>query len=382
MVLRSGKRGFTLIELLVVITIIVLLMALLLYAVQKAREAARKTSCLNKLHQIGLAVHNIHDRDGLLPPSCRVLRDPRGHIYNMQGWSWLVDLLPFIEQESMWKKLDTNKGQPLIRYPADTRLPDEHAIARSTAVAEFRCPSYTGDQYATGTRDTKVPEALTNFKAMGATHFNSLNVASPWPTVPNYGPELKHPDGACFPGSKLSFANFSRDGLSHTIFAVETIEEKWARWPIGSEAAVVGLPTWRSNVVPGDERYQDCVLFDNSYDGRFWHPLGYDGRIGDESNLDPLFRTFLNHDYETGWYIPADVDLWNYDAYGNRFSQKYGPGSNHMGAVNHLFADASVHSIPSNIDVAVYMFLITRDAQDPTPPAEPEADGQRVIAGG
>jgi hypothetical protein len=148
------------------------------------------------------------------------------------------------------------------------------------------------------------------------------------------------------------------------------VEEFYARWPIGWEAAVVGLPTWWSNMVPSDTRYQDCVMFDNSYDGRFWHPWGYNGRIGDESNIDPLFRTFLNHDYELGWYIPADVDLGIRDAFGERFSQKFGPSSNHKGSVNHLFVDASAHSIPANIDVSVYMFLITREGNDPNPPAE------------
>jgi hypothetical protein len=287
----------------------------------------------------------------------------------MQGWSWLVELLPYLENEALYKALDTNKGQPRLRYPADIRLPDQHAIARSTALPEFRCPSFTGDQYALGTRDTAVPEAVTNFKVMGATHFNSLNVASLYPTVPNYGPGLRHPDGACYPGSKLSFAAF-KDGLSHTIYAVETIEESWARWPFGSEAAVVGLPTWWSNAWSNDNRYLDCVVFDNSFDLRFWHPWGYNGRTGDESSVDPDFRTFLNHDYTLSWYIADDVDLYNRDAYGARFSQKYGPSSNHMGAVNHLFADASSHSISSNIDVTVYMFLITREGSDPNPPAE------------
>ena len=78
MVLRNGKRGFTLIELLVVITIIVLMMGLLLYACRGWREAVGKTSRLNKLHQIGLAVHNIHDRDkdvaAFLPRAARLSR--------------------------------------------------------------------------------------------------------------------------------------------------------------------------------------------------------------------------------------------------------------------------------------------------------------------
>jgi len=349
MVLRTGKRGFTLVELLVVMLIIAILASLLLVAVLGAREAARKTTCVNKLHQIGLAVHYVHDQKGVIPPSCRVIRNYRGGIIDMQGWSWLVELLPYLEQEEMWKKLDTTKGKPLVAYGD----PDQHAIARSTALPIFRCPSAGGDLYAVGTRDTLVPEALTNYKAMGATHFASLSQTSLDPVVPLYDPTPgRHPDGACFPGSKLSFANF-RDGLTQTILAVETIENFYARWPIGWEATLVGLPT--------DTRYWDYVTFDNSYDRHFWHPWGYNGRIGDESGIWWEFRTYLNHNYDDWWYMPSTTAV---------FGQRYGPSSHHRGAVNHLFVDDSVHSISTDIDVAVYMFLITREGGDPSPPAE------------
>jgi len=350
MVLRLRKRGFTLIELLVVITIIGILIGLLLVAVQAAREAARKTSCLNKMRQIGLAAHFFHEKKGVLPPSGRVTRNFRGGIQYMDGWSWLVDLLPYLEQQELWEKLDTTRGKPLVAYGN----PDQHAIARSTSIPAFICPSFSGDRFVKGTRDTLVPEALTNYKVMGATHFASLNVASVEPTVPLYDATRPHPDGASFPGSKLSFADF-RDGLSQTILAVESVEDTYARWPIGWEAALVGLPT--------DRRFDawDYVIFDNSYDLHFWHPLGYNGRYGDESGLDLYFRTYLNHDYELWWYIPTVSGV---------LGQKFGPSSHHRGSVNHLFVDASVHSISTDVDVAAYMFLITRDGSDPPPPEE------------
>ena len=86
---RHRRCGFTLVELLVVITIIGILIALLLPAVQAAREAARRGQCTNNLKQIGLAVHNFHDARKALPPS---FLTGGGHA------PWLVMILPYVEQ--------------------------------------------------------------------------------------------------------------------------------------------------------------------------------------------------------------------------------------------------------------------------------------------
>ena len=99
--------AFTLIELLVVIAIIGVLISLLLPAVQKVREAANRTQCLNNCKQMGLALHNYHDTYKRFPPGLdtgiRPYRAPPSQGWTAY-WSWLAYILPFIEQDNLWNQ--------------------------------------------------------------------------------------------------------------------------------------------------------------------------------------------------------------------------------------------------------------------------------------
>jgi prepilin-type N-terminal cleavage/methylation domain-containing protein len=120
---RRARPGFTLIELLVVIAIIAILIGLLLPAVQKVRDAAARSQCMNNLKQIGLGMLNFHDANGAYPAG---VYDSTGKV----GLSWRVALLPYIEENELYKQFKLNEpwdspaNKPLIaRMPRAYTVP-------------------------------------------------------------------------------------------------------------------------------------------------------------------------------------------------------------------------------------------------------------------
>jgi prepilin-type N-terminal cleavage/methylation domain-containing protein len=153
---RRAAKGFTLVELLVVIAIIGLLIALLLPAVQAAREAARRTQCLNNLKQIGVALHNYHAANNRFPTQTTGSA-PEGSRCGGGFYSWMVPLLPMLEQPALHQSIDRNVGMmdqcdlAGSGHYAKLTISAVHpnAKAAATLVSVFLCPSDSFEPAAT-----------------------------------------------------------------------------------------------------------------------------------------------------------------------------------------------------------------------------------------
>ncbi len=220
-----ARDGFTLIELLVVIAIIGVLVALLLPAVQAAREAARRAQCINNLKQVGLAIANYEGVHGCIvsgyvsstvplasSPVPGYNPDPSTND-NGPGWGWLALLLPFVEQGSLYNASNVN-------LPAWSA---ENSTAATTSIGAYLCPSAINPTPACPMIDASralLPVANPYFARANYQYNMGWNDTSIAPANVNYDDPVAGCNGPIYRNSRVALAGVS-DGLSNTVFAGE-----------------------------------------------------------------------------------------------------------------------------------------------------------------
>lgn len=223
------RRAFTLVELLVVIAIIGILVALLLPAVQAAREAARRTSCANKIRQLAIAVHNFHDTMNYLPRGASAaVYPPNSTTTTVRGTTWIVHTLPYFEQRALYDKyrFDLHYDDPInaavgaevinTLYCPSGPAPKKH-FDPNAGVTNNVTTHYYGVMGPSGTTN---PSTLT---MAGATY--SYTVGNPgtngaWSAHGMMSQYQDSPAGSVSTGRNIRLASVT-DGSSNTLMLAE-----------------------------------------------------------------------------------------------------------------------------------------------------------------
>ena len=274
---RRRRSAFTLIELLVVIAIIAILIGLLLPAVQKVREAAARMQCSNNLKQLAIAVHSYHDGNGKFPSN-----GPQA-TYNMSGqnWSWLAEILPYVEQGNLYKQL----GIPTSNLGSQAGL--------AQPIKTFLCPSdvaYNGTP-RTDCADIGGSVGNTNYKGVSGDNWTWGTYSnSNAPTSSNSG--LDNGNGIFYrtdgqpgtPGHGPLTMTSITDGTSNTFMVGEDIPSlnRWCAWPYSNAATgTCAIPL--NYGVPPNTNPGGSADWNNVYSFRSRHTNGANFAMADGS---------------------------------------------------------------------------------------------------
>jgi len=328
-------KAFTLIELMVVISIVAVLTALLLPAVQQAREAARRTRCRNNLRQIGLALHNYVSAHSVLPPS---FAHRQGTVLSGNNGSWSIHgrLLPYLEQANAYERVN-------LQVAWDAQV--------DTGVPKLRIPTY-----------------LCPSEAHDVIRLDSSGIAKVYPQ--NYGFNFgtwlvwdpatgTGGDGAFYVNSKTKPADFV-DGMSNTLAAaeVQTFTSYFRNTSSDPGPTVPAAPAELAALAATATQFKLGPETNDNTGHTEWP----DGRVH-HSGFTTVFtpNTFVAYPHVDG--ITYDVDFNSLQEGKSVAQPSYAAvtaRSYHNDVVQVLLMDGSVHSISDGIDRDIWRALGTR----------------------
>ena len=325
-----AKKGFTLIELLVVIAIIAVLIGLLLPAVQKVRDAAARIRCANNMKQLGLAMHNYMDANNGLPPNGNYVYNG-ATITTTNAWSAMSRILPYIEQENLFRNIDFN-----LPYSVQVGV-------SSKRVGTYICPAEVNDK-PIGTDPT-----------YGNKHWvicYAVNEGT-WAVLTQKSYMMQVGDGAFAPNRSFRATDFG-DGMSNTI-AVAEVKATTVRVSGASNTATY------SNAPPPNSPAEvsagfgfGTAAFDPS---KNTHVEWVDGKIH-ETGFTTAFppNTVISYSgYDVDFVSATESNLG--DCYAAVTSRSY-----HSGGVNVVLMDGSVRFVRSSVSVTTWRALGTRNS--------------------